>query len=61
MDFRGQGGQEVGMSGKGCRALPLQGSLEDQNLILEFSKSNLLSFEDKLFEVVVILHFQGSK
>lgn len=34
-------------------------SLEDQGLILEFSKNDLLSFEDKLLVVVVRLHLKG--
>lgn len=56
MDSRGPG---VGRAGRGCRALPVQDSLGDQGLILEFSKKDLLPFEDKLLVVLVRLHLKG--
>jgi len=44
-------------AGRGCRDVPVQDSLKDEGLILEFSKNDLLSFEDKL--LVVRLHLKG--
>lgn len=48
MDYRELRGLRMDRSGKSCRALSVLDSLEDQGLILEFTKNDLLSFEDEV-------------